>query len=99
MDSNASVESVSIGDSSANFQAVVLRFLYGDDALFRFQEGHEAKAKLMEFMQEQVTERKADVNTGGAVHASDAFSMLVEASEHEEAKYRMDDSELVSTEQ
>ena len=47
-------------------------------------------------MKEQVVERKAYVNAGGVVQASDAFSMLVEASENEEAKYKMDDTELVS---
>jgi len=49
----------------------------------------------LEFMQEQVVERKADVNAHGSAHASDAFSMLVEASENEEAKFKMDDSELI----
>ena len=48
-------------------------------------------------MKEQVVERKAYVNAGGVVQASDAFSMLVEASENEEAKYKMDDTELVGT--
>ncbi len=46
-------------------------------------------------MKEQVVERKAYVNAGGVGQASDAFSMLVEASENEEAKYKMDDTELV----
>ena len=69
----------------------------GDDAHFRFREGLETKDRLLEFMKEQVVERKAYVNAGGVVQASDAFSMLVEASENEEAKYKMDDTELVST--
>ena len=51
-------------------------------------------------MREQVTERKSDARArdhGESGGKSDAFSMLVEASENEEAKFQLDDSELAST--
>lgn len=52
----------------------------------------------MAFMHEQVAERKADIRargSDGAVEDSNAFSMLVRASEEEEGKFKLDDSELV----
>ncbi len=51
-------------------------------------------------MKEQVTERKSDARSRGHGESggkSDAFSMLVEASENEEAKFQLDDSELASS--
>ena len=53
----------------------------------------------MNFMQKQVAERKADIRSQGSADSAqdtNAFSMLVEASENEEGKFKLDDSELVS---
>ena len=55
----------------------------------------------MGFMREQVIERKADITARGTGASSSAqgtnvFSMLVQASEDEESKFKLDDSELVS---
>ena len=50
-------------------------------------------------MQKQVAERKADIRSQGSADSAqdtNAFSMLVEASENEEGKFKLDDSELVS---
>lgn len=66
----------------------------------RLRDTFEAKRELLKFMQEQVTERKSDARareSGESIGKSDAFSMLVEASENEEAKFQLDDSELAST--
>lgn len=66
----------------------------------RFQEAWEARQELMYFMQESVAERKADINGRGYGEFDrdrDAFSMLVAASECEDEKLKLDDSELVST--
>lgn len=60
----------------------------------RFTEAGEATHELKTFMQKQVAERKDDIRSQGTA-ALGAFSMLVEASENEEAKYKLDDSELV----
>lgn len=60
----------------------------------RFKEVAEATRELLAFMQTQVAERKTDIRARGSA-GHDAFSMLVKASENEEAKYRMDDSEIV----
>ncbi|KJA21380.1 hypothetical protein HYPSUDRAFT_67727 [Hypholoma sublateritium FD-334 SS-4] len=64
----------------------------------KLRDTFEAKRELLKFMQEQVTERKIDAGargSGESVGKSDAFSMLVEASENEEAKYQLNDSELI----
>ncbi len=45
-------------------------------------------------MRTQVAEKKVDIHSQGTA-ALDVFSMLVEASENEEAKFKLDDSELV----
>ena len=60
----------------------------------RFVEAKEATHELKTFMQTQVAEKKVDIHSQGAA-ALDVFSMLVEASENEEAKFKLDDSELV----
>ncbi|KJA21395.1 hypothetical protein HYPSUDRAFT_42034 [Hypholoma sublateritium FD-334 SS-4] len=60
----------------------------------RFKEVAEATTELLAFMQTQVAERKADIRARGSA-GNDAFSMLVKASENEEVKYRMDDSEII----
>ncbi len=60
----------------------------------RFKEVAEATSELLAFMQAQVAERKADIRARGSARR-DAFSMLVEASEKETEKYKMDDSEIV----
>lgn len=52
----------------------------------------------MDFMQKQVAERKADIRSQGSTDSAqdtNAFFMLVEASENEEGKFKLDDSELV----
>lgn len=63
------------------------------------QESFEAKRELIKFMREQVAERKADINARGSdrpvTEESNVFSMLVRASEEEEGKFKLDDSELV----
>ena len=63
------------------------------------QESFEAKRELIKFMHEQVAERKADINARGSdrpvTEESNVFSMLVRASEEEEGKFKLDDSELV----
>ena len=61
---------------------------------FRFVEAKEATHELKTFMQTQVAEKKVDIHSQGTA-ALDVFSMLVEASENEEAKFKLDDSELV----
>ena len=48
----------------------------------------------MAFVRTQIAERKADIKSGGAA-GTDVFSMLIEASEKEDAKLKLDDSELV----
>ncbi|KJA21394.1 hypothetical protein HYPSUDRAFT_67739 [Hypholoma sublateritium FD-334 SS-4] len=60
----------------------------------RFTEAREATHELKTFMQAQVAERKVEIRSQG-IAALDVFSMLVEASENEEAKYKLDDSELI----
>ncbi|KJA20056.1 hypothetical protein HYPSUDRAFT_68834 [Hypholoma sublateritium FD-334 SS-4] len=61
----------------------------------KMKECFEAQTELRGFMREQVAERKADIRARGSAEASDAFSMLVKASEDEEGKYRLDDTELI----
>lgn len=61
------------------------------------RECFEAQTELRGFMQEQVAERKADIRARGEAGGSDAFSMLVKASEDEGGKYKLDDTELAST--
>ena len=54
----------------------------------------------MKFMQESIVERKADIHVGGFGESDrglNAFSMLVGASESEDEKLKLADSELVST--
>lgn len=64
------------------------------------QQCYEAQQELRGFMREQVAERKADIRAGssaGSGSETNAFSMLVKASEDEEGKFKLDDSELVSS--
>ncbi|KJA21393.1 hypothetical protein HYPSUDRAFT_42029 [Hypholoma sublateritium FD-334 SS-4] len=63
-----------------------------------FKEAWEARQELMKFMQESVADRKAGINARGSVELDrdrDAFSMLVAASECEDDKLKLDDSELI----
>ncbi|KAJ7686679.1 cytochrome P450 [Mycena rosella] len=53
-----------------------------------------ARERLAKFMQDQVTERKAEVALGGDTRA-DAFTMLVKANQDEAGKYQLDDRELI----
>ncbi|KAJ7512690.1 cytochrome P450 [Mycena galericulata] len=53
-----------------------------------------ARERLAKFMQQQVTERKAEVAAAGDTRA-DAFTMLVKANQDESGKYQLDDSELI----
>ncbi len=52
-----------------------------------------ARDRLRTFMQQQVTERKAEVAAGNT--RADAFTMLVKANQDEAGKYQLDDQELV----
>ncbi|KJA21399.1 hypothetical protein HYPSUDRAFT_42040 [Hypholoma sublateritium FD-334 SS-4] len=64
----------------------------------RFRELNEANKEIMEFMQKQVADRKADIRSQGCTDSAqdtNAFSMLVEASENEKGKFKLDDSELI----
>lgn len=61
----------------------------------------EADNQLMEFMKSQVKERKAKIGSmapsdrkAGAAE-TDAFTLLVEANENEEGKFKLNDRELV----
>jgi hypothetical protein len=47
----------------------------------------------MKFMQEQITERKAQISAGNT--PADAFSMLVKANQDEASKYQLENDELV----
>ncbi|KAJ6595778.1 cytochrome P450 [Mycena vulgaris] len=52
-----------------------------------------AHDRIRKFMQEQVTERKAEVSAGNT--RADAFTMLVKANQNESSKYQLDDQELI----
>ncbi|KAJ6627792.1 cytochrome P450 [Mycena sp. CBHHK59/15] len=60
----------------------------------RFKTARIARDRLAAFMQGQVTERKAEVASGGDTRA-DAFTMLVKANQDESSKFQLDDSELI----
>ena len=51
----------------------------------------------MDFMQNQVAERKAEIRTGITEGKKDIFTMLVKANEAEAGKFQLDDEELVSS--
>jgi len=60
----------------------------------------EAHDQLMNFMQVQVNQRKAEIHSVGETGAtssgrSDAFTLLVKANEDEGGKFKLDDQELV----
>ncbi|KAJ7185586.1 cytochrome P450 [Mycena filopes] len=59
----------------------------------RFKKARTARDRLRRFMQEQVTERKAEVAAGNT--RADAFTMLVKANQDESGKYQLDDQELI----
>ncbi|KAJ7485344.1 cytochrome P450 [Mycena latifolia] len=59
----------------------------------RFTAARKAHDRLRKFMQEQVTERKAEVSAGNI--RPDAFTMLVKANLDESSKYQLDDQELI----
>ncbi|KAJ7662974.1 cytochrome P450, partial [Mycena rosella] len=59
----------------------------------KFTRTRKARDRLIKFMQEQVTERKAEVSAGNT--RADAFTMLVKANQDEAGKYQLDDQELV----
>ncbi|KJA21381.1 hypothetical protein HYPSUDRAFT_77809 [Hypholoma sublateritium FD-334 SS-4] len=66
----------------------------------RFKQIREAERELMGFMRAQVIERKGDITARGtgassAAQGTNVFSMLVQASEDEESKFKLDDSELI----
>ncbi|TFK68804.1 cytochrome P450 [Pluteus cervinus] len=50
--------------------------------------------KLKDFMHAQITERRHSIQ-GGSPLRNDVFTMLVKANEDEEAKFRLDDEELI----
>ncbi|KAJ7759554.1 cytochrome P450 [Mycena metata] len=59
----------------------------------RFKKARTARDRLRTFMQQQVTERKAEVAAGST--RADAFTMLVKANQDEAGKYQLDDQELI----
>jgi len=59
----------------------------------KFTRTRKARDRLIKFMQEQVTERKAEVSAGNT--RADAFTMLVKANQDEAGKYQLDDQELI----
>ncbi|KAF7318965.1 hypothetical protein HMN09_00232500 [Mycena chlorophos] len=54
----------------------------------------QARERLMVFMHEQIAERKADIISGKQLRA-DAFTMLVNANQDEDAKYALSDKEII----
>ncbi|KAJ7158318.1 cytochrome P450 [Mycena crocata] len=60
----------------------------------RFRTARMARDRLVGFMQDQVTERKAEVAAGGETRA-DAFTLLIKANQDESSKYQLDDTELI----
>jgi len=64
----------------------------------RLREARQAHEQLMDFMQNQVAERKAEITAGLTEGKNiDAFTMLVKANEEEAGKFQLDDDELVSS--
>ncbi|KAF8135992.1 cytochrome P450 [Mycena galopus ATCC 62051] len=59
----------------------------------RLREARLARARLREFMKEQVAERKASVAAGDK--RADAFTLMVKANQDESSKYQLDDQELI----
>ncbi|TFK72489.1 cytochrome P450 [Pluteus cervinus] len=59
-----------------------------------FKKYRAAYKQLMDFMHAQVAERR-DLVQGGTQLRMDVFTMLVKANEDEEAKFRLDDDELI----
>lgn len=57
----------------------------------------EAEGEVGTLVREQVAGRKADIGSSGSMQRTDVFSMLIQANENEEAKLKLDDSELVRT--
>ncbi|KAJ7100252.1 cytochrome P450, partial [Mycena belliarum] len=53
-----------------------------------------ARRRVARFMQDQLTERKAQVAASGDTGA-DAFTMLVKANQDESTKYQLDDEEVI----
>ncbi|KAJ7634851.1 cytochrome P450 [Roridomyces roridus] len=51
--------------------------------------------RLFQFMHEQVAERKAEVASGAGDVRKDAFTTMVRSNVNEDAKYRLDDQELI----
>ncbi|KAJ6595776.1 cytochrome P450 [Mycena vulgaris] len=60
----------------------------------RLEETRLARERLAKFMQDQITERKAEVAAGGDIRP-DAFTMLVKANQDESGKYQLDDQEII----
>ncbi len=74
-----------------NFFALSFKITFTSSRLKRYRTAH---ATLMSFMRAQIAERRSLIQ-GGTVLRRDAFTMLVKANEDEEAKFRLDDDELV----
>lgn len=63
----------------------------------RLRESRIAYEKLAEFLKEQVTTRKSEIDAEKPLN--DAFSMLINANQSEDGKYQLDDQEVVSCSQ
>lgn len=61
----------------------------------RLKEARQAHEQLMNFMQNQVAERKAETRAGITEGKKDVFTMLVKANEEEAGKFQLDDGELI----
>jgi cytochrome P450 len=62
--------------------------------ILRFKTTRIARARLSQYMREQVAERKAKVAAGGDL-SPDAFTTLVKANQDESSKYQLDDQDRV----
>ncbi|KIK06373.1 hypothetical protein K443DRAFT_674356 [Laccaria amethystina LaAM-08-1] len=61
----------------------------------RLKEARQAHEQLMDFMQNQAAERKAEIRAGITEGKEDVFTMLVKANEGEAGKSQLDDEELI----
>ncbi|KAF8138092.1 cytochrome P450, partial [Mycena galopus ATCC 62051] len=59
----------------------------------KLREARLARARLREFMEEQVSERKRSVAAGDM--RSDVFTLMVKSNQDESSKYQLDDQELI----
>lgn len=78
------------------FHPALHRFLLWLNDRRRLKEARQAHEQLMDFMQNQVAERKAEFRAGTTEGKQDIFTMLVKANEEEAGKFQLSNEELVS---